>query len=84
MQARLITGRRRAACADMVTARATIDVARGTRHALGSELITVVLRADADDRLARKVADQSQGEHPEVAVVGAGGQARYPLLLGVE
>jgi hypothetical protein len=53
--------------------------------AAGGELVTVVTGADADQRLARRVVSAATAAHPEVdTVVYAGGQPRYPLLLGVE
>jgi DAK2 domain fusion protein YloV len=50
----------------------------------GGELVTLVAGADADD-LAARCAQQLESLHPTVdVVVYAGGQPRYPLLVGVE
>ncbi len=50
----------------------------------GGELVTVVAGADADD-LAERCAAHLESTHPTVdVVVYAGGQQRYPLLVGVE
>ncbi len=51
----------------------------------GGELVTVVTGADADATLADVVVDRIRALHPELeAFAYAGGQARYPLLIGVE
>lgn len=53
--------------------------------AVGGELVTLVTGQDADGMLAETVGEVVHAEHPEVdTVVYAGGQARYPLLIGVE
>ncbi|HEU4544605.1 MAG TPA: DAK2 domain-containing protein [Jiangellaceae bacterium] len=53
--------------------------------AVGGELVTLVTGQDADNSLADTVGVVVHAEHPEVdTVVYAGGQARYPLLIGVE
>ena len=53
--------------------------------AVGGELVTLVTGQDADGTLASSVGAVVHAEHPEVdTVVYAGGQARYPLLIGVE
>jgi hypothetical protein len=53
--------------------------------AVGGELVTLVTGQDADGSLAESVGAVVHAEHPEVdTVVYAGGQARYPLLIGVE
>ncbi len=53
--------------------------------AVGGELVTLVTGRDADGALAESVGVVVHAEHPEVdTVVYAGGQARYPLLIGVE
>ncbi|HEX6234872.1 MAG TPA: DAK2 domain-containing protein [Jiangellaceae bacterium] len=53
--------------------------------AVGGELVTLVTGQDADGPLADAVGGVVHAEHPEVdTVVYAGGQARYPLLIGVE
>jgi dihydroxyacetone kinase-like predicted kinase len=50
----------------------------------GGELVTLVAGAEADD-LAARCARQIESLHPTVdVVVYAGGQPRYPLLVGVE
>ena len=49
------------------------------------ELVTLVRGADADAGLADAVAGRVRSARPEVdTVVYEGGQARYPLLIGVE
>jgi dihydroxyacetone kinase-like predicted kinase len=51
----------------------------------GGEMLTLVFGADADPGLVRRVAAHVEVSHPTVEVVEyAGGQARYPLLIGVE
>ena len=51
----------------------------------GGELVTLVRGADADAGLAEAVARRVRSARPEVdAVIYEGGQARYPLLIGVE
>jgi len=51
----------------------------------GGELVTLVTGADADDDLADSVVSHLHRTRPEVdTVVYAGGQPRYPLLIGVE
>jgi DAK2 domain fusion protein YloV len=51
----------------------------------GGELVTLVRGADADAGLADAVAGRVRSARPEVdTVVYEGGQARYPLLIGVE
>jgi hypothetical protein len=51
----------------------------------GGELVTLVRGADADSGLADAVARRVRTARPEVdTVVYEGGQARYPLLIGVE
>ena len=53
--------------------------------AVGGELVTLVTGQDADGSLAESVGAVVHAEHPEGdTVVYAGGQARYPLLIGVE
>lgn len=53
--------------------------------AAGGELVTVVTGDGTDDTLADGVAAAVRAGHPEAeTVVYAGGQPRYPLLLGVE
>lgn len=53
--------------------------------AVGGELVTLVTGQDAAGALAETVTGMVHAEHPEVdTVVYAGGQARYPLLIGVE
>ena len=53
--------------------------------AAGGELVTLVTGADADGTLVAAVSAVVHAEHPEVdTVVYAGGQPRYPLLIGVE
>jgi DAK2 domain fusion protein YloV len=53
--------------------------------AVGGELVTLVTGQDADGTLAETVGALVHAEHPGVdTVVYAGGQARYPLLIGVE
>lgn len=51
----------------------------------GGELVTLVTGADADDDLADAVVEHLHRTRPEVdSLVYAGGQPRYPLLIGVE
>jgi hypothetical protein len=51
----------------------------------GGELVTLVTGADADDGLADAVVEHLHRTRPEVdSLVYAGGQPRYPLLIGVE
>jgi dihydroxyacetone kinase-like predicted kinase len=51
----------------------------------GGELVTLVVGAEADESLVDAVAEHLAREHAEVEVVRLdGGQAVYPLLLGVE
>ncbi len=51
----------------------------------GGELVTLLVGADAEDSLAAAVVDHLHRTRPEVeTVVYAGGQPRYPLLVGVE
>ncbi len=51
----------------------------------GGELVTLVTGADADESLADLVVAHLHRTRPEVdSVVYAGGQPRYPLLIGVE
>jgi DAK2 domain fusion protein YloV len=51
----------------------------------GGELVTVVAGLDADPALAAAVVAHVRATRPEVdTVVYAGGQPRYPLLIGVE
>jgi DAK2 domain fusion protein YloV len=51
----------------------------------GGELVTVVTGLDADPALAEAVVAHVRATRPEVdTVVYAGGQPRYPLLIGVE
>jgi len=51
----------------------------------GGELITLVTGKDAPPGLARTLLDRLRATRPEVdTVVYDGGQARYPLLVGVE
>jgi uncharacterized protein len=53
--------------------------------AAGGELVTLVTGAGADGELADAVSAVVHAEHPEVdTVIYAGGQPRYPLLIGVE
>lgn len=62
---------------------ATTVVAR--MLAAGGELVTIVTGADAPASLADGIAEAVRVAHPEAdTVVYAGGQARYPVLLGVE
>ncbi len=61
-----------------------VDVA-GRMLSAGGELVTVVTGAASDAGLAEGVVTAVRADHPEVdTVVHSGGQARYPLLLGVE
>ena len=51
----------------------------------GGELLTLVAGAGVDDGLPERLADRVRAAWPGVDVeVVAGGQARYPLLLGLE
>jgi uncharacterized protein len=51
----------------------------------GGELVTLVTGAEADDGLADAVVEHLHRTRPEVdSLVYAGGQPRYPLLIGVE
>ena len=51
----------------------------------GGELVTALLGAGADADLAEGLAADLRRTHPEVdVVVHRGGQADYPLVLGVE
>jgi dihydroxyacetone kinase-like predicted kinase len=51
----------------------------------GGELLTVVAGAGVDEGLPQRLADQVRASWSDVDVeVVAGGQARYPLLLGLE
>ncbi|MFC7656832.1 dihydroxyacetone kinase [Pseudonocardia benzenivorans] len=51
----------------------------------GGELVTALLGADADADLGERLAEDLRRTHPEVDVlVYRGGQADYPLVLGVE
>jgi dihydroxyacetone kinase-like predicted kinase len=51
----------------------------------GGELVTLLVGADAEDSLAAAVVEHLHRTRPEVeTVVYAGGQPRYPLLVGVE
>jgi uncharacterized protein len=51
----------------------------------GGELLTVVVGVDVPDGLAEQLADRVRAQWSDVDVeVVAGGQARYPLLLGLE
>jgi DAK2 domain fusion protein YloV len=51
----------------------------------GGELVTLVTGAEADPALAERVVDHIQRAHRGVdTTVYAGGQRRYPLLIGVE
>ena len=53
--------------------------------AAGGELVTVVAGSESDRALADTVTDAVRRSHPGVdTVVYLGGQARYPLLIGVE
>jgi DAK2 domain fusion protein YloV len=53
--------------------------------ATGGELLTVVLGADAPDRLPELLERHLVATHPEVElVVYRGGQPGYPVLIGVE
>jgi hypothetical protein len=58
----------------------------GRLMAAGGELVTIVSGADpADPALAEALAAWAEEHHPGIdAVVYAGGQERYPLLLSVE
>ncbi len=52
---------------------------------LGGELVTVIRGEDAPRDAADELVQRLAAEHPELdVVVYDGGQARYPLLLGVE
>jgi dihydroxyacetone kinase-like predicted kinase len=51
----------------------------------GGELVTLVVGADADPGLGRRVAGALERDRPDVEVVVIeGGQPVYPLLVGVE
>lgn len=51
----------------------------------GGELLTVVAGAGVDDGLPERLADRVRAAWPGIDIeVVAGGQARYPLLLGLE
>jgi len=51
----------------------------------GGELVTVVRGADCDDALVAGLEAHVEASHPAIdLVVFDGGQARYPLLIGVE
>jgi uncharacterized protein len=51
----------------------------------GGELLTLVAGAGVDDGLPQRLADRVRASWSDVDVeVVAGGQARYPLLLGLE
>ncbi len=51
----------------------------------GGELLTLVAGADVPGGLPEKLADRVRAQWSDVDVeVVAGGQARYPLLLGLE
>ena len=51
----------------------------------GGELLTLVVGAGMDDELPERLADRLRAQWPGVDVeLVAGGQARYPLLLGLE
>jgi dihydroxyacetone kinase-like predicted kinase len=51
----------------------------------GGELLTLVPGAEVDDGLPEQLAERVRAAWPGVDVeVVAGGQARYPLLLGLE
>jgi fatty acid kinase len=51
----------------------------------GGELLTLVVGADLADGLPEQLADRVRGQWSDVDVeVVTGGQARYPLLLGLE
>jgi DAK2 domain fusion protein YloV len=51
----------------------------------GGELVTIISGLDAEPKLVKAVQEWVEERHPEVDVVVVdGGQARYPLLLGVE
>lgn len=57
----------------------------GRMMAAGGELVTIVTGSGADPELAAAVEAAARTAHPEAeVVVYAGGQPRYPLLLGVE
>jgi dihydroxyacetone kinase-like predicted kinase len=62
-------------------ARTVVDRMLGS----GGELVTLVTGLDADPALAEAVADHARDGRPAVdTVLYAGGQPRYPLLIGVE
>jgi DAK2 domain fusion protein YloV len=65
-----------------------VDVARVVLDRMlgsGGELVTLVTGADGEDGLAETVAFHARAGRPEVdTVLYAGGQPRYPLLIGVE
>jgi uncharacterized protein len=51
----------------------------------GGELVTLVTGADSGDDLASRVSERLDRTRPDVELfVHAGGQPRYPLLIGVE
>ena len=51
----------------------------------GGELLTLVAGAEVDDGVPEQLAEPGPGRGPGVDVeVVDGGQARYPLLLGLE
>jgi len=51
----------------------------------GGELVTLVTGAECTDDLVAHVADRLERTRPDVELfVYAGGQPRYPLLIGVE
>lgn len=66
--------------------RSVAEEVLGRLMAAGGELVTIVSGADpADPALAEGLAAWAEEHHPGVdAVVYAGGQERYPLLLSVE
>jgi uncharacterized protein len=65
-----------------------VDVARVVLDRMlgsGGELVTLVTGTDGEDGLAETVAFHARAGRPEVdTVLYAGGQPRYPLLIGVE
>ncbi|GAB4005634.1 DAK2 domain-containing protein [Nocardioides ultimimeridianus] len=66
--------------------RSVAEEVLGRLMAAGGELVTIVSGSDpADPALAEALAGWAEEHHPGVdAVVYAGGQERYPLLLSVE
>ena len=51
----------------------------------GGELVTLVVGADSPPGLADAVAEHARAGRPEVdTVTYTGGQAGYPLLIGIE